>query len=93
MNPLENVNFFKVAAIGIVTGVFSGVFGIGGGLVLIPMLVFFFAFPQKVASATSLTDKFAFSRACLRISPVCFIVRATLAFLWLWRHIYFLGIP
>lgn len=57
MNSLESitdVSVLKIVFMGIVTGLFSGVFGIGGGLVLIPMLVFFVGFPQKVASATSL---------------------------------------
>jgi len=41
-------------AAGLVAGALSGLFGIGGGLVLVPMMVFFFHFRQKVAQATSL---------------------------------------
>jgi uncharacterized protein len=40
--------------IGSIAGVFSGLFGIGGGIIIIPLLVFFFQFPQQLASATSL---------------------------------------
>lgn len=54
MNTIDNIPLLKVIIVGVITGLFSGVFGIGGGLVLIPMLVFVFGFPQKVASATSL---------------------------------------
>lgn len=41
-------------AIGLVAGVFSGVFGIGGGVVIVPLLVFAAKFSQKVATGTSL---------------------------------------
>ena len=41
-------------AVGLVAGALSGLFGIGGGLVIVPILVFFFKFTQKNAQATSL---------------------------------------
>jgi uncharacterized membrane protein YfcA len=41
-------------AIGLVAGVFSGLFGVGGGIVVVPMLVAFAAYPPKTAMATSL---------------------------------------
>lgn len=41
-------------AAGLVAGVLSGLFGVGGGLVIVPILVFFFHFKQKNAQATSL---------------------------------------
>ena len=40
--------------IGLVAGVCSGVFGIGGGIVIVPMLVFFAKLPPKMATGTSL---------------------------------------
>lgn len=40
-------------AIGLVSGFFSGLFGVGGGTVIVPMLVLFAAFGQKIASGTS----------------------------------------
>lgn len=40
--------------IGAVAGVLSGLFGIGGGVLIIPALVMLLQFPQKVASGTSL---------------------------------------
>lgn len=39
---------------GLVTGVFSGVLGIGGGVVLIQILVLVFGFTQLAANGTSL---------------------------------------
>jgi hypothetical protein len=41
-------------AIGLVAGVLSGLFGVGGGILIIPALIFFAAFPTKVALGTSL---------------------------------------
>ena len=41
-------------AIGMVAGVLSGLFGIGGGILIIPALIFFAEFPTKVALGSSL---------------------------------------
>ena len=41
-------------AIGLVAGVLSGLFGIGGGILIIPALIFFAKFPTKLALGTSL---------------------------------------
>tara|TARA_B110000046_G_C12915070_1_gene364571 strand:- start:447 stop:824 length:378 start_codon:yes stop_codon:yes gene_type:complete len=40
--------------IGLVAGAFSGMFGIGGGLVMVPAMVFFLAMSQHSAQGTSL---------------------------------------
>lgn len=40
--------------IGLVAGVCAGIFGIGGGVVIVPMLVFFAKMNQKMATGTSL---------------------------------------
>jgi uncharacterized membrane protein YfcA len=40
--------------IGLAAGVLSGLFGIGGGILIIPALVFFANFPTKLALGTSL---------------------------------------
>jgi uncharacterized protein len=40
--------------IGLVAGVLSGLFGIGGGILIIPALIFFAAFHTKLAIGTSL---------------------------------------
>ncbi|HVE98733.1 MAG TPA: sulfite exporter TauE/SafE family protein [Mycobacteriales bacterium] len=41
-------------AIGLVAGVLSGIFGIGGGVVMVPAMVFFLGYSQKTATGTSL---------------------------------------
>ena len=40
--------------LGLVAGVFSGLIGIGGGLIIIPALVFMFGFSQHQAQGTTL---------------------------------------
>jgi uncharacterized membrane protein YfcA len=40
--------------IGLLAGVLSGMFGIGGGLLIVPSLVFFAKYPVKLALGTSL---------------------------------------
>src|SRR5690606_26664580 len=42
------------AVIGLVAGVASGMFGIGGGAVIVPALMLFLKFEQKLATGTSL---------------------------------------
>ena len=44
----------RLALIGIVAGVFSTLFGVGGGIVVVPLLVALVAFPTHAAAATSL---------------------------------------
>jgi uncharacterized membrane protein YfcA len=41
--------------IGLVAGFFGALFGVGGGIVIVPLLVMLRAFDQRRASATSLT--------------------------------------
>ncbi len=48
------VQVFSFIAVGATAGVFSGLFGIGGGLIIVPCLMFFAGLSQPVASATSL---------------------------------------
>lgn len=44
----------KLVAIGIVAGVFSALFGVGGGIVIVPLLILAAGFDGKVATGTSL---------------------------------------
>ncbi|GAC1465876.1 MAG: hypothetical protein NVSMB9_05890 [Isosphaeraceae bacterium] len=50
----ETITIFAVLALGFVAGILSGMFGIGGGLVIVPVLVVFFEMPLKTATGTSL---------------------------------------
>src|SRR5674476_856884 len=40
--------------IGIVSGILGGMVGVGGGIIIVPALVFFLGFSQKMAQGTSL---------------------------------------
>ncbi len=44
----------KLAAIATTAGAFSGVFGVGGGTVIVPLLIFWFGYSEREASGTSL---------------------------------------
>jgi uncharacterized membrane protein YfcA len=44
----------RLVAIGLVGGLFSAVFGVGGGIVVVPLLVLAAAFPEREATATSI---------------------------------------
>jgi uncharacterized protein len=46
--------FPVLIAIGLVAGLFSGLFGVGGGILIVPLLIAFAAYPPKTAMATSL---------------------------------------
>ena len=41
--------------LGIITGILAGFFGVGGGVIMVPALVWFFAFSQHQAQGISLT--------------------------------------
>jgi uncharacterized membrane protein YfcA len=43
-----------LAAIGTLAGVFSGVFGVGGGTIIVPLLIFWFGYGERLATGTSL---------------------------------------
>jgi uncharacterized membrane protein YfcA len=45
---------FKLAAIGTAAGLFSGVFGVGGGSVIVPLLVLWMGYGEREATGTSL---------------------------------------
>jgi uncharacterized membrane protein YfcA len=40
--------------VGLGTGICSGIFGIGGGIIMVPILVIFFGYQQHTATGTSL---------------------------------------
>ena len=50
MNP----PLFVLIGIGLAAGVLSGVFGIGGGVVIVPALIYLAGFRQHMATGTSL---------------------------------------
>jgi len=44
----------KLTAIGTLAGIFSGLFGVGGGTVIVPLLIFWFGYGERLATGTSL---------------------------------------
>jgi uncharacterized protein len=45
----------RIVAVGVIAGFTSGLFGVGGGIVIVPTLVLLAGFPHKLATGTSLT--------------------------------------
>ncbi|MDR3638760.1 MAG: sulfite exporter TauE/SafE family protein [Isosphaeraceae bacterium] len=52
--PLNSTALLGVLGVGLVAGLLGGMFGIGGGLVIVPALIFFFDTPIKAATGTSM---------------------------------------
>jgi uncharacterized membrane protein YfcA len=50
----DYLEIVKMLGLGLAAGLLSGLFGIGGGLVIVPALVILFGFPMKVGVGTSL---------------------------------------
>jgi uncharacterized membrane protein YfcA len=47
-------SILKLAAIGTLAGAFSGLFGVGGGTVIVPLLILWFGYGERLATGTSL---------------------------------------
>jgi hypothetical protein len=52
--PRATPDWLRAAGIGVVAGLLSGLFGVGGGIVMVPLLVAWLALDQRRAAATSL---------------------------------------
>ena len=44
----------KLAVVGTAAGIFSGLFGVGGGTIIVPLLILWFGFGEREATGTSL---------------------------------------
>jgi hypothetical protein len=44
----------RLVAIGLAAGVFSALFGVGGGIIAVPLLILVAGLPERIATATSL---------------------------------------
>lgn len=51
---MSGTELLEVLAVGFLAGTIAGVFGVGGGVVFVPSLVFIFGMTQTDANATSL---------------------------------------
>ncbi len=53
-SSISSDKLIKLAAIGTLAGLFSGLFGVGGGTVIVPLLIFWFGYGERLATGTSL---------------------------------------
>jgi uncharacterized protein len=53
-NAASRGDLLRLAVIGTAAGVFSGLFGVGGGTIIVPLLIFWFGFGERLATGTSL---------------------------------------
>lgn len=51
---MDSRRIWGLAVIGTLAGAFSGLFGVGGGTVIVPMLIAMFAYGERLATGTSL---------------------------------------
>jgi uncharacterized membrane protein YfcA len=52
--PIDRAALLRLAAIGTAAGAFSGLFGVGGGTVIVPLLILWFGYGEHLATGTSL---------------------------------------
>ena len=51
---MSTINIFLFLLLGLITGIFSGLIGIGGAIIIIPSLVLIFGMTQHMAQGTTL---------------------------------------
>lgn len=51
---MSTINIFLFLLLGLITGIFSGLIGIGGAIIIIPSLVLVFSMSQHMAQGTTL---------------------------------------
>jgi uncharacterized membrane protein YfcA len=52
--PLDRARLLRLGLIATAAGAFSGLFGVGGGTVIVPLLIFLFGYGERMATGTSL---------------------------------------
>jgi uncharacterized protein len=55
MKKMTLETILLLALIGVIAGMLSGLVGVGGGIVMVPLLIYFLGFNQHQAQGTSLT--------------------------------------
>jgi uncharacterized membrane protein YfcA len=53
-DPSRRADLLRLAALATAAGVFSGLFGVGGGTVIVPLLILWFGYGERLATGTSL---------------------------------------
>jgi uncharacterized membrane protein YfcA len=51
---MSAARLLRLAATATAAGAFSGLFGVGGGTVIVPLLIFLFAYGERAATGTSM---------------------------------------
>jgi uncharacterized protein len=74
-----------LVGIGLVAGLFSGMFGVGGGIIIVPLLVAACAYPPRQAMATSL--------AAILFTATAAAAAHAEAGTFDWRHGALIGLP
>ena len=54
MKAMTILFFFGLLFLGLIAGSFSGLIGIGGGVIIVPALILIFGFSQQIAQGTTL---------------------------------------
>ena len=52
--PAMSARLLRLAVIGTLAGVFSALFGVGGGTVIVPLLILWLGYEEREATGTSL---------------------------------------
>jgi uncharacterized membrane protein YfcA len=52
--PTRRALLVRLAATGTAAGAFSGLFGVGGGTIIVPLLILWFGYGERLATGTSL---------------------------------------
>jgi hypothetical protein len=80
--PLRVGSWINLTAIGVVGGVLSGLFAVGGGILMVPLLVWRTGMDQRRAAATSLV---AIVPTAL-VSSTTYLLNVAFTAGWLWRN-------
>jgi uncharacterized protein len=51
---LRSPEVWRLGVVGTLAGAFSGLFGVGGGTVIVPLLILWFGYGERLATGTSL---------------------------------------
>jgi uncharacterized membrane protein YfcA len=66
----QSVNALLIVLLGTVVGVLSGMFGVGGGFIIVPAMIYLLGMPARVVVGTSLAMMLAVSAATTFIHSV-----------------------
>jgi len=62
--------FLQLAVIGTAAGLFSGLFGVGGGTIIVPLLIAWLAYGEREATGTSMVSIFVIALAAVVVQAL-----------------------